>query len=85
MNGGNEPGRSRWLELCLRRILEFTQYPDYHIFIWNNDVGAVAPHRLTQNISRISLIDADPHENLAHPHAEGPQRLYETAKSLGLR
>ncbi len=83
VHGGRNPARARWLKLCLEALAEHTIYPNYHIYVWNNDVGAVAARELTGGLSRCTLIDADPLERLEHPHAQGLQRLYERARSDG--
>ena len=83
VHGGRNPARVRWLKLCLEALAQCTIYPNYHIYVWNNDVGAVAARELTAGLSRCTLIDADPLEQLKHPHAQGLQRLYERARSDG--
>ena len=83
VHGGRNPARARWLKLCLEALAQCTIYPNYHIYVWNNDVGAVAARELTAGLSRCTLIDADPLEQLKHPHAQGLQRLYERARSDG--
>ena len=82
--GGDDPGHSKWLESCLRNLVEYTDYPDYQLYVWNNDVGDERARQLTDEITNCVLFDADPDEPLGHPHAGGLQKLYEIARRDGL-
>ena len=81
---GDDPGRSKWLESCLRNLVEYTDYPNYQLYVWNNDVGDERTRQLTDEISNCVLFDADPDEPLGHPHAGGLQKLYEIARRDGV-
>ena len=82
--GGDDPGHSKWLESCLRNLVEYTDYPDYQLYVWNNDVGDERARQLTDEITNCVLFDADPDEPLGHPHAGGLQKLYEIARRDGV-
>ncbi len=82
--GGDDPGRWEWLESCLRNLVEYTDYPDYQLYVWNNDVGDERVRELTDEIPNCVLIDANPDEPLGHPHAGGLQKLYEIARDDGV-
>ena len=79
VNGGKDPEAGRWLSPCLDRILVHTIWPNYHLYVWNNNL---ADPWVAKNISRIpnaTLVEADPDEVLTHKHAVPLQRLYELA------
>lgn len=83
VNGGQDPKTGKWIEFCIYKILENTEWESYHIFVWNNNVEDTAVTSFLEKIPHLTLVQADPTESLAHPHAVPLQRLYELAKADG--
>jgi len=80
VNGSTDPKEGRWLELCVEKIREHTNEPDYRLYVWNNNVGDPWVEKFLSAFSNVTLLQADPQEALAHPHAIPLQRLYERAR-----
>lgn len=83
VNGGEDPPAGRWLELCLRKVLENTQETTYQLYIWNNNYKDPWVHNFLQGLPNVTLVQADPSVKLAHPHAVPLQKLYELARMDG--
>ncbi|QXP84577.1 sulfotransferase domain-containing protein [Methylococcus sp. Mc7] len=83
VNGGIDPSQERWIVFCLRRILEITRQPNYHIYLWNNNVDDKYVEHFCKNKNKISLIQADRNERLEHPHACALERLLRIAEKDG--
>lgn len=81
VNGGIDPKYGKWIELCIDKIIEYTSRGNYHIFVWNNNVHDYSICEYLGNIDCVTLIQANPNESLAHPHAVPLQRLYEHCKA----
>jgi len=80
VNGGETPNDDRWICLCLDRIARYTDYPDYHIYLWNNRLGAPELEAWLLAQPRLTLLSAAAYERLHHPHRTPLQRLYHLAK-----
>lgn len=83
VNGGADPAQGRWLDLCLTSIRNFTRWPDYRVYVWNNNVEDDAVAEIVGREADAELITADPAVTLTHPHADPLQRLYERARDDG--
>jgi hypothetical protein len=83
VNGRRDPPWGHWLELCLERLVQHTAWPDWGVFVWNNNVGAEWVESAVSRLPNATLIEADPDEVLAHRHAVPLQRLYERALAEG--
>jgi len=79
VNGGVNPQYGKWIHFCLNKIFQTTEWPDYHIYIWNNNIDDKIVIDYLKNLRRATYIEADPLEKLAHPHAVPLQKLYEYA------
>lgn len=83
VNGGPDPAGGHWLDLCLSKVQELTRWPGYRVYVWNNDTGDARVAGLLERLPEATLLEADPAEELAHPHAVPLQRLYERARDEG--
>lgn len=81
VNGGKDPAEGRWLQICLNKIIENTIWKNHHIYLWNNNIDDSWVNQLTQAITNLTLINANPLKKLQHPHAVPLQYLYELAKT----
>jgi hypothetical protein len=79
VNGGKDPKNGKWIELCIDKILEHTEWQNYTIYIWNNNVEDNFVSDFLKGIPIVKLVQADACEKLAHVHAVPLQRLYELA------
>lgn len=79
VHGGDDPATLSWLAVCLRHISSRTRWPDYRIYLWNNNPEDAAIHEMIKINNRINLIQAPPGEKMKHPHAAPLQKLYELA------
>ncbi|MCI0575021.1 MAG: hypothetical protein L0332_13295 [Chloroflexi bacterium] len=84
VNGGEEPKYGRWLELALNKLQCHTDGPDYHLYIWNNNVKDSWVEQFAGRFPNLTLTVADPTEKLRHSHAVPLQRLYEQARKDGM-
>lgn len=80
VNGGRDPEAGRWIELCLDQLRRHTTRPDVAIHVWNNNVDDPAVPEIVARHPDARLVQADPEETLAHPHATPLQRLYERVR-----
>ena len=80
VNGGRDPEAGRWIELCLDQIARHTSRPGTTIHVWNNNVDDAAVPAILDRHPGARLVQADPAERLAHPHAVPLQRLYEEVR-----
>lgn len=80
VNGGRDPEEGKWLDLCLKKILALTTWPNYRIYVWNNNVEDASVSQLIETIPCATLLQANPQERLEHIHAVPLQRLYEVAR-----
>ncbi len=85
VNGGKDPEEGKWLDLCLKKIIQHTKWPNYRIYVWNNNIEDGSVPALVEAIPGAKLFQADPREKLAHIHAVPLQRLYEVAKKDQLK
>ncbi|MBP1464248.1 sulfotransferase [Candidatus Chloroploca sp. M-50] len=83
VNGGETPRDDRWIRLCLDRIARYTDYPDYHIYLWNNRLGAPTLEVWLLAQPRLTLLSAAAYERLHHLHRTPLQRLYHLAREEG--
>lgn len=83
VNGGKDPKEGRWLKICVDKVQEHTEWPNYHLYVWNNNVQDFRISQILQSLANHTLVDADPAETLSHPHAVPLQRLYEIARQDG--
>ncbi|MCB9116482.1 MAG: sulfotransferase [Caldilinea sp.] len=83
VNGGHTSSDDRWIRLCLERIARFTVYPEYHIYLWNNRLGAPQLDTWLLARPRLTLLTAAPYEQLHHPYRTPLQRLYHQAREEG--
>jgi hypothetical protein len=88
VNAPGNPRQGRWLELCLRMVSRHTQWPNYRVYVWNNDPEAdwLRPFLLAD--VHATLLDSVPVEGMtAGPasinHALALQQLYERARTDG--
>jgi hypothetical protein len=81
--GGNRETATRWTRLCLDRIAAFTDYPDYHIYLWNNYPDDRALEEWFAAQPSLTLLSAASYEILNHPHRTPLQRLYHLARDAG--
>ncbi len=85
VNGGHSSKDDRWIRLCLERIARFTDYPDYHIYLWNNRLGAPELEAWLLARPHLTLLSAASYERLHNPHRTSLQRLYDLARQDGAR
>ena len=83
VNGGHSPQDDRWICLCLERIAALTEYPAYHIYLWNNRIGDPALEAWLLAQPHLTLVSAASYEKLHHPHRTPLQRLYHLARQEG--
>lgn len=83
VNGGHAPQDDRWIRLCLERIAALTEYPAYHIYLWNNRIGDPALETWLLAQPHLTLLSAASYEKLHHPHRTPLQRLYHLARQEG--
>jgi hypothetical protein len=83
VNGGADPHRWMWLDLCLEKAISLNTARGVRFYVWNNNVGDERVRALKELHPEIQVVDADPHEDLAHVHAVPLQRLLNTAVSDG--
>lgn len=82
VNGGKDPKEGRWLEICVDKIKQQTEWPNYHLYVWNNNVHDFRINQILKSFPNQTLVQA-PAETLSHPHAVPLQRLYEIARQDG--
>ncbi len=84
VNGGVDPAGDHWLRLGVERVRRHTQDVPYRLYVWNNNVSDSWPGQFLANAPDAVFMEAagDP---LPHPHAVPLQRLYERARSDGVR
>ncbi|MBI1293540.1 hypothetical protein GC175_01110 [bacterium] len=85
VNGGETPKDDRWIRLCLDRIARYTDYPNYHIYLWNNRLGAPELEAWLLGQPQLTLLSAAAYERLHHPHRTPLQRLYHLAREEGAK
>lgn len=83
VNGGQDPQQGKWLHLGLPKILEYTDWPNYHIYVWNNNVTDQSVAAFISSQEQVTLVTVDPQETLSHRHAVPLQRLYDLARANG--
>ncbi len=83
VNGGDHSAANRWIRLCLARIAAYTDYPNYHIYLWNNRSNDRGLEDWFLAQSALTLISAASYETLNHPHRTPLQRLYHLARQEG--
>jgi hypothetical protein len=83
VNGGDNLKSNRWIKLCLNKIAAHTQYPNYHLYVWNNRIEDQALEAWLLGQPRLTLISAACYEDLHHPHRTPLQRLYHLARQEG--
>ena len=77
VNGGRDPRSGKWIKFCLQEILRITEWPNFHIYVWNNNIDDGEVVAFLETLGSLSVFHADAAESLAHPHAVPLQRLYE--------
>lgn len=77
VNGGKDPEQGKWLQLCLENIINYTKWPNYHLYLWNNNVYDLWVSEYVGRFKNVTQVEADPDEKLKHKHAVPLQRLYE--------
>lgn len=85
VNGGADVESNRWIRLCLDKIAAWTDYDNYHIYVWNNRIGDENLTAWLQQQPRLTMLSAAPYETLNHPHRTPLQRLYHLAHQEGAR
>jgi len=80
VNGGKDPQEGKWLDLCIEKIIKHTQWPNYQIYIWNNNTGDSSISPWIKKIPHVKLFQANPGKRLGHVHAVPLQILYEIAR-----
>lgn len=83
VNGGSSPRDDHWIHLCLDRIARFTDYPNYHVYLWNNRIGDPTLDSWLLARPHLTLLTAASYEKLHHPHRTPLQRLYHLARQEG--
>lgn len=83
VNGGESAEADRWIRLCLERIARYTDYPDYHIYLWNNRLGAPELEAWLLAQPYLTLLSAAAYERLHDPFGTPLQRLYHLAREEG--
>jgi hypothetical protein len=80
VNGGENPSEGKWLSLSLRKITEHTKWPNYKIYIWNNDPQDEPVSKLVKETPHAVLFNARSDDKMEHVHAVPLQKLYEKAR-----
>lgn len=83
VNGGQSSRDDRWIRLCLERVAALTEYPAYHIYVWNNRIGDPELDAWLLAQPHLTLLSAATYEKLHHPHRTPLQRLYHLARQEG--
>jgi hypothetical protein len=83
VNGGDSTESNRWIQLCLEQIAAHTEYPNYHIYVWNNRIADKALEDWLLTWPQLTLLSAAGYERLNHPHSTPLQRLYHLARQEG--
>lgn len=81
--GGNRETANRWTRLCLNQLAAYTDYPNYHIYLWNNDPDDRALDEWLGAQPALTFLAAASYERLHHPHRTPLQRLYHLARDAG--
>jgi hypothetical protein len=82
VNGGEDPTAGKWIVFCVNKILQNTPGADFKIFVWNNNITDDIVKRFLESNSHILYMEANPEEELGHPHAVPLQRLYSHARQF---
>ena len=85
VNGGSEPESEKWLDFCLAKIKKHTRWPNYTIYIWNNNFTDPTVTQRVKKIRAARLINTTDPKELAHIHAVPLQKLYEVARKDGVK
>jgi hypothetical protein len=80
VNGGRDPEHGKWLQLCMAKIREHTRWPNYRVYVWNNNISDTTVADILRPYPNVTLVQARSDEFLEHPHADALQRLYELAR-----
>ena len=80
VNGGRDPREGKWLSLCLTQIVKHTKWPNYRIYVWNNNIEDNYVTELIKETPNAKIFEASPNTKLKHIHAVPLQRLYQIAK-----
>lgn len=79
VHGGVSASALSWLKICLKNIFCHTSWPDYEIYLWNNNPEDDRIAGIVKSHNNIKLTQAPAREELKHPHATPLQKLYEFA------
>lgn len=85
VNGGVDPDEGKWIELCVNKIREHTEWDNYKIYVWNNNSEDDQATEFLTRSPNLSLIQASATQKLAHFHAVPLQKLYEKAATEGAK
>ncbi len=80
VNGGEDPAEGKWLSLCLSKISRHTKWPNYKIYVWNNNTDDESVPKIVASTPHAVLFHSEPHEKMKHAHAEPLQKLYGIAR-----
>lgn len=80
VNGGKNPQEGKWLGLCLEKIMKHTKWPNYRIYIWNNNIEDSFVPQLVKRNPDTKLFQTNPMKRLDHVHAVPLQKLYKIAR-----
>ena len=84
VNGGEGPVEEKWLSLCLSRITGHTKWPNYKIYVWNNNLDDESVSKIVSKTPHALLFEPKPGEKMKHAHAGPLQKLYERARKDGV-
>lgn len=85
VNGGEDPKEGKWLSLSLRKITEHTKWPNYRIYVWNNNTHDLSVSKEVKNTPHAVLFNAESDGKIEHVHAVPLQKLYENARKDGAK
>lgn len=84
VNGGKDPEGKKWLTLCLNQIKKHTKWPNYKVYIWNNNIHDTTVALQANIIPGSHLVQKPDELKLAHVHAVPLQMLYKLALKDGM-
>ncbi len=81
VNGGEGKESSQWLRFCIERIVENTEFQNYRIYVWNNNVDDKSVDDFCKKTPKVTLIQSPIKKEgeCSIEHANSLQMLYDAA------
>ncbi|MCB2216849.1 hypothetical protein [Desulfofustis glycolicus] len=84
VNGPSDTPYGTWIEMCLSKIVQYTDPAGHHVFLWNNNTHDIELTKRLQGYRNLTLVQYEQSQKLTHFHREPLQRLYQCALREGL-